>query len=64
VTAVAEEDGPVHFFDDIYGHDKRLNALLVKGPLVHKRPYEVVKAQSFPARIPGLKISIAVIAGA
>jgi murein L,D-transpeptidase YcbB/YkuD len=32
VTAVAEEDGTVHFFDDIYGHDKRLNALLIKGP--------------------------------
>jgi L,D-transpeptidase YcbB len=35
VTAVAEEDGTVHFFDDIYGHDKRLNALLAKG-----RPYQ------------------------
>ncbi len=34
VTAVAEEDGTVHFFDDIYGHDQRLNALLAKG-----RPY-------------------------
>jgi hypothetical protein len=22
----------VHFFDDIYGHDKRLNAVLAKGP--------------------------------
>ena len=32
VTAVAEEDGTVHFFDDIYGHDKRLNTLLTKGP--------------------------------
>jgi L,D-transpeptidase YcbB len=32
VTAVAEEDGTVHFFDDLYGHDKRLNALLAKGP--------------------------------
>ncbi len=32
VTAVAEEDGTVHFFDDIYGHDRRLNALLAKGP--------------------------------
>jgi murein L,D-transpeptidase YcbB/YkuD len=32
VTAVAEEDGTVHLFDDIYGHDKRLNALLAKGP--------------------------------
>ena len=31
-TAVAEEDGTIHFFDDIYGHDKRLNALLIKGP--------------------------------
>jgi L,D-transpeptidase YcbB len=34
VTAVAEEDGTVHFFDDIYGHDRQLNALLAKG-----RPY-------------------------
>jgi murein L,D-transpeptidase YcbB/YkuD len=34
VTAVAEEDGTVHFFDDIYGHDQRLNAVLATG-----RPY-------------------------
>jgi L,D-transpeptidase YcbB len=32
VTAVLEEDGSVHFFNDIYGHDKSLNALLAKGP--------------------------------
>jgi L,D-transpeptidase YcbB len=32
VTAVAEEDGTVHFFDDIYGHDKRLDEVLAKGP--------------------------------
>jgi murein L,D-transpeptidase YcbB/YkuD len=32
VTAVAEEDGTIHFFDDIYGHDRRLNVLLAKGP--------------------------------
>ncbi len=32
VTAVAEEDGTVHFFDDIYGHDKQLDAVLAKGP--------------------------------
>ncbi|MBS1799248.1 MAG: L,D-transpeptidase family protein [Acidobacteria bacterium] len=32
VTAVPAEDGTVHFFDDIYGHDKRLNAVLEKGP--------------------------------
>jgi L,D-transpeptidase YcbB len=31
-TAVAEEDGTVHFFDDIYGHDRRLDAVLAKGP--------------------------------
>ena len=32
VTAVAKEDGTVHFFDDIYGHDRKLNAVLAKGP--------------------------------
>jgi len=32
VTAVAEEDGTVHFFDDLYGHDRRLEAVLAKGP--------------------------------
>jgi murein L,D-transpeptidase YcbB/YkuD len=32
VTAVPAEDGTVHFFDDIYGHDKRLDAVLAKGP--------------------------------
>ncbi len=30
-TAVVEEDGSVHFFDDIYGHDKSLEAVLAKG---------------------------------
>jgi murein L,D-transpeptidase YcbB/YkuD len=32
ITAVVQEDGSVHFFDDIYGHDKNLNAVLAKGP--------------------------------
>ncbi len=32
VTAVSAEDGTVHFFDDIYGHDQRLEAVLAKGP--------------------------------
>lgn len=36
VTAVAEQDGSVHFFDDIYGHDKALEEVLAKGP-----PYPV-----------------------
>ena len=32
VTAVAEENGEVYFFSDIYGHDKSLDAVLAKGP--------------------------------
>ena len=32
VTAVVEADNSVHFFPDIYGHDKELNAVLEKGP--------------------------------
>jgi L,D-transpeptidase YcbB len=31
-TAVAEENGEVYFFNDIYGHDKSLDAVLAKGP--------------------------------
>lgn len=31
VTAVVEEDGSVHFFDDIYGFDKRLEDVLARG---------------------------------
>jgi murein L,D-transpeptidase YcbB/YkuD len=33
-TAVATEDGAVHFFDDIYGQDRRLEALLGLRPVV------------------------------
>ncbi len=32
LTAVVEEDGEVYFFDDIYGHDRSLDAVLAKGP--------------------------------
>jgi murein L,D-transpeptidase YcbB/YkuD len=32
VTAVVEEDGTVLFFNDIYGHDRKLDAVLAKGP--------------------------------
>ena len=32
LTAVAEENGEIYFFNDIYGHDKTLNAVLAKGP--------------------------------
>jgi L,D-transpeptidase YcbB len=31
-TAVVAPDNSVHFFDDIYGHDAALNAVLAKGP--------------------------------
>lgn len=31
-TAVVEEDGTVFLLDDIYGHDRRLKAVLDKGP--------------------------------
>jgi L,D-transpeptidase YcbB len=31
VTAVIAPDNSVHFFEDIYGHDKELNAVLAKG---------------------------------
>jgi murein L,D-transpeptidase YcbB/YkuD len=31
VTAVVEENGDVHFFDDIYGHDATLKEELAKG---------------------------------
>ena len=31
LTAIVLEDGLVHFFDDIYGHDKALQAALAKG---------------------------------
>ncbi len=35
LTAVGDEDGSMHFFADIYGYDKELEAALAKG-----RPYE------------------------
>jgi len=31
-TALVEEDGQVHFFDDIYGYDTQMQKVLVKGP--------------------------------
>jgi murein L,D-transpeptidase YcbB/YkuD len=30
-TAVVPEDGQVHFYDDIYGHDVALDKVLEKG---------------------------------
>ena len=31
LTAIVEEDGEIYFFDDIYGHDRSMNASLAKG---------------------------------
>ncbi|HVO22684.1 MAG TPA: L,D-transpeptidase family protein [Candidatus Margulisiibacteriota bacterium] len=31
-TAVVDEDGTTHFFEDIYGYDARLDTILAKGP--------------------------------
>lgn len=31
VTAIVEDDNTVHFYPDIYGHDKELNEVLAKG---------------------------------
>ena len=44
LTAVVEENGEVYFFDDIYGHDQRLNAVLAKGP-----PYPISEGRLLPA---------------
>jgi murein L,D-transpeptidase YcbB/YkuD len=50
LTANVGEDGQVHFFDDIYGYDKQLDAVLAKG-----RPYpmEQVKVNPKALTTPG-----------
>jgi len=47
-TAMADEDGTTHFFNDIYGYDKDLNAALAKG-----RPYERAEMKINPKLVPG-----------
>ena len=48
LTANADEDGTMHFFDDIYGYDKQLDAALAKG-----RPYEKAPVKVNPHLPPG-----------
>ncbi|HET7756549.1 MAG TPA: L,D-transpeptidase family protein, partial [Steroidobacteraceae bacterium] len=36
-TAIASEDGAVHFFNDIYGYDRRLQGLLGLPPVTTRR---------------------------
>lgn len=42
VTAFVEEDGKTHFFDDIYGYDAQLQAVLAKGMPYPIKPQPVV----------------------
>lgn len=48
LTALAEEDGQVHFFDDLYGYDQKLQEVLSKGP-----PYPVQPDPTMPIAKPG-----------
>ena len=48
LTANADEDGTVHFFEDVYGYDKELLAALQKGI-----PYAQATAKINPKLIPG-----------
>jgi L,D-transpeptidase YcbB len=43
ITAEVEEDGDVHFFDDIYGYDDAMRKVLAKGP-----PYPVKPDPAMP----------------
>ncbi|WP_158789522.1 murein L,D-transpeptidase [Granulicella sp. L46] len=47
-TAMPDEDGTTHFFNDIYGYDKDLEAALAKG-----RPYERDEVKINPKLVPG-----------
>ena len=42
VTGFVEDDGDTHFFDDIYGYDAQLQAVLAKGMPYPTRPQPVV----------------------
>jgi murein L,D-transpeptidase YcbB/YkuD len=42
VTAEVEDDGEVHFFDDIYGYDADLQQVLAKGPPYPVKPEPIV----------------------
>lgn len=41
LTANADEDGTMHFFDDIYGYDKELDAALAKGRPYDRSPHKI-----------------------
>jgi murein L,D-transpeptidase YcbB/YkuD len=47
-TAMPNEDGTTHFFNDLYGYDKDLETALAKG-----RPYERAEMKINPKLVPG-----------
>ena len=42
LTAMVEEDGQVHFFDDIYKYDSDMQKVLAKGPPYPVKPEPIV----------------------
>jgi murein L,D-transpeptidase YcbB/YkuD len=48
LTAIASEDGHIHFFDDIYGYDAQMQKVFAKGP-----PYPVKPVPVVPKTNPG-----------
>ncbi len=48
LTAVADEDGSMHFFDDVYGYDKAMEQILEKG-----LPYPSSPSKINPKLTPG-----------
>jgi murein L,D-transpeptidase YcbB/YkuD len=47
-TAMPDEDGTTHFFNDLYSYDKDLDAALAKG-----RPYEHAEMKINPKLVQG-----------
>ena len=47
LTATVGDDGQVHFFDDLYGYDKRLDDVLAKG-----MPYPSIQQKVNPKASP------------
>lgn len=48
LTAIPDEDGTMHFFNDVYGYDAAMNAILSKG-----MPYPSAPAKINPKVLPG-----------
>jgi murein L,D-transpeptidase YcbB/YkuD len=42
LTAIVEDGGEVHFFDDIYGYDSEMQKVFSKGPPYPIKPQPIV----------------------